>query len=298
MVYTKKSFLLFIVLAFAPVWGGCLALMLRPVDAGMKTLVFMGFMFMPALASILTRLICREGFSDMYLRPRFRGTIKRYAVAWLLPGLLCILGAVIYFLLVPGMFDPASSQLVASGVTSEQLPLVLAAQFALLLFAPLINLIPCLGEELGWRGYLLRKLACVMSERRAAVVTGIIWGFWHAPMIALGHNYGLDYPGYPWLGILMMTVFCVLFGTLVALLTFRTKSAIPAALAHAGLNGSASIGLLFCFPGYNPLIGPYLMGAIGGIPLVVAGVICYLMMKRERGEAEPEGAAEPAEQAS
>ena len=33
------------------------------------------------------------------------------------------------------------------------------------------------------------------------VVMGIVWGLWHAPIIAMGHNYGTDYLGAPWLGM-------------------------------------------------------------------------------------------------
>jgi CAAX protease family protein len=44
------------------------------------------------------------------------------------------------------------------------------------------------GEEYGWRGYLLPKLL-PLGEVKAAVIVGLIWGPWHAPMLAAGLNY-------------------------------------------------------------------------------------------------------------
>ena len=57
------------------------------------------------------------------------------------------------------------------------------------------------GEEFGWRGYLTPKLEKLMPAPAAIIVSGIIWGLWHAPIIACGHDFGRDYAGYPWVGI-------------------------------------------------------------------------------------------------
>lgn len=40
-----------------------------------------------------------------------------------------------------------------------------------------------LGEEIGWRGFLAAKLMDVAAFPVAALVTGVIWGLWHAPII-------------------------------------------------------------------------------------------------------------------
>lgn len=103
-------------------------------------------------------------------------------------------------------------------------------------------------------------------------------------MIALGHNYGLDYAGYPWLGILMMILFCVAFGTFLSRLTIKTQSAIPAALAHASINGVAGTALLLSAEGYNALLGPTPVGLIGGIPTILLGL--WLLMRRNALAAE------------
>jgi membrane protease YdiL (CAAX protease family) len=39
-----------------------------------------------------------------------------------------------------------------------------------------------LAEELGWRGYLLPRIAAGTSLLRASVAVGVVWTFWHAPL--------------------------------------------------------------------------------------------------------------------
>jgi membrane protease YdiL (CAAX protease family) len=51
-----------------------------------------------------------------------------------------------------------------------------------------INVIPAIGEELGWRGWLLPK-RMPLGTVPALVLSGIIWGIWHAPLVLL------RYPG-------------------------------------------------------------------------------------------------------
>jgi membrane protease YdiL (CAAX protease family) len=45
-----------------------------------------------------------------------------------------------------------------------------------------------LGEEYGWRGYLLPKLL-PLGQVKAAVIVGAIWGTWHLPILIAGLNY-------------------------------------------------------------------------------------------------------------
>jgi membrane protease YdiL (CAAX protease family) len=53
------------------------------------------------------------------------------------------------------------------------------------LFIPVVFLTQLLtvGEELGWRGYLLLQLQDMMGSTSAALLIGILWGVWHLPMI-------------------------------------------------------------------------------------------------------------------
>lgn len=290
---TLKRVVLFTALAVAIAWA---LFLLVPAlgfayGSGMSIIIVAAAMFAPALGSILTRLITKEGFHKMYLRPNFKGHGKAYLVLFFGPTLLIFLSMVVYFLIFPGNFDPELTMLqkmsqAAAGLTPTTLLLVTLAQVAVI--GPVINIIPTLGEELGWRGYLLPKLREIFPDRKALVITGVIWGLWHLPVIVMGHNYGTGYAGYPWLGILMMTVFCVSLGIIEGYATIKLDSAIPAAMIHSTVNAGAGLPVLFAKSGYNALLGPSITGLIGGIPFIILAIILFIRIGRKkasRGEA-------------
>lgn len=279
-----KRINLFIGLTFALTWGAAWGLM---ASGGLQNpyaqLVFMSFMLIPALCVILTRLITGEGFKDMRLEPHFKGNGVWYLAAWFLPSLLILAGAALYFLIFPKTFDPSLSTMAAvyqqQGVDLQVKSVMITQMLMGLFLAPALNFIPALGEELGWRGYLLPKLCEKYPVPQAALATGVVWGLWHAPMIAMGHNYGLGYPYAPWGGIAAMVVFCIFVGALFAYLSLKVKSAVPAALAHGGLNGMAAASVWFHRGSADPFIGPFPTGIIGGAGFMAAGLICFYLLR-------------------
>jgi membrane protease YdiL (CAAX protease family) len=120
-----------------------------------------------------------------------------------------------------------------------------------------------------------------LGFRKAVIAVGIIWGLWHIPVTAMGHNFGLSYWGYPWTGFLMMTWFTVGAGTIFGWLVLRGRSAWPAVIAHAATNGIGGAGIIFLRPEAqpNPLLGPLPVGLIANIPWALAAV--YILWKGE-----------------
>ena len=239
-------------------------------------------MFFPALGVLITRLITREGFKNSMLCLNLKGNVRYYLIGWLGPVVLTILGAVLYFAVCPSEFTLTSYD--ALMATKPMSPVVFwALQVVLMLMAPLLNLIPCLGEEWGWRGYLLPKVAQRMKFVPTVLLTGFIWGIWHAPIIVAGHNYGMNYPGYPWGGIVAMCLFCIVTGTLFSYITLKAKSCWPAVFAHGALNGTASIGVLFLANpmAYDRFVGPVPTGVIGAAAYIVVAVLIAYKMRKE-----------------
>ena len=248
-------------------------------------------MFFPAISVVVTRLLTGEGFRNAWIKPkRFKGTGKYYLIGWFGPMILVALGGALYFLMTPGSFDPSmpffketvEAQLAAAGqpaLPDSEIAAMAYAQLALILVAPALNVFTCFGEEWGWRGYLLPHMLEKHSVTFTIVVSGIIWGLWHAPITVLGHNYGLEYPGWPVLGIAAMCCFTVVMGSFFSWLTLRAKSCLPAVFAHGALNGCGNAPTLFAVIS-NPFIGPAPTGIIGGIGFIVVGVACLVSLKR------------------
>lgn len=279
----KKRLIIFISLTFVISW---IIFIMIPIcgliyGSGFAVVIIMAAMFVPALSSVLTRLITKEGFGNMYLRPNFKGHVKDYLLVYFGPTVLLILSGVVYFLIFPGSFDPeltALNEMVAKsgnqGLTASTLLTVQVLIF--IAIGPIVNIIPTMGEELGWRGYLLPKLRMFLSDRTALIITGAIWGIWHLPVIAMGHNYGTGYWGYPWLGILAMIVFCVVLGIIEGYISTKLQSTIPAAMIHSTVNAGAALPVYLLKGSYNTLLGPAITGLIGGLPFIVLALILLI----------------------
>lgn len=251
------------------------------------------YMFAPALAHVFTRLITREGWADVWLRPHFRRGWGFWALAWVLPALLTILGGIVYFGLFPQHFDanlgPLQAMLDAQSAQLGQeieLPfplvvLVLLQVGQAILLAPLINSLFTFGEEFGWRGYLQPKLVG-LGWRKAMIVMGVIWGVWHWPVIFMGYEYGFEYPGAPWLGPLVFLWFTFVAGTFLGWLTVKGRSVWPAVIGHAAINGITALPILFVQGTPNPLLGPLPNGLIGSLGFSVVALWMFLKDPTER----------------
>lgn len=278
----------FLALAFGIAWATAVAIAvtgglegspeLLPGVSVALVLIAGPYMFAPAMANVGSRFLTGEGFEHTLIRPRLRSAWRSYGIAWLAPVGLVVCGAGVYFLAFPAEFgglrgvqatlDRAGERAgIPVPLSPEAYLLVQALQ--LLAIAPLLNSLVTFGEEFGWRGYLLPKLL-PLGPRRALLAHGTIWGVWHWPIIAMGHNYGLDYPGAPWPGLVLMVLFTVAVGVVLGWLTLRSGSIWPAVLGHAMINGAAGLGLLFHLGSPRLLFGPTASGLLGMLPWLVA----------------------------
>lgn len=294
----KKRIIIFLAFAFGIAWAVALVVYLtgglvnspQLGNSGITlafVLVAVLYMAAPTLANVLTRLVTGEGWRNAMLRPRLRIEWPYWLAAWFAPGLLTILGAVVYFLFFPQYFDPSLSvlrnmidaQASAQGGPAPEMNLWLIVALQALqamLIAPLINGLATFGEEFGWRAYLQPKLM-PLGGHKAMLLMGVIWGVWHWPVIAMGHNYGLDYTGAPWLGMLAMTWFCLLAGTFLGWASLRAGSVWPAVFGHAAINGISGIGMLVVLGTPNLLLGPMPVGLIGSVGYLLIAALIFLL---------------------
>ncbi len=135
-----------------------------------------------------------------------------------------------------------------------------------------VNLPFTLGEEIGWRGFLFKQLEN-QSWLKRSLITGTIWGLWHAPLILMGHNY----PDHPYLGILMMVFFCVSLSFPMDWIRRKTGSILGPGALHGMINAAAGGTFLFIQDG-DTLIGS-IAGFSGGLACLTLFGAQYLLTK-------------------
>lgn len=188
------------------------------------------YMFSPAVAGLVVCVRRDVPLSRVGLRlGRVRWLLVAAVIALPLVGLTLALS-----IAVPGVgFDPSADPI--PGLALPPGIAGVAATFALVLgLGVTVNAVSALGEEIGWRGYLLWELA-PLGFWKASLAVGAVWGIWHAPVIVTGHNY----PSFPVVGV--MTAACVAFSPLYTHLVVRAESVLAAALLPGVFNGSAGL---------------------------------------------------------
>ncbi|MBR4100966.1 MAG: CPBP family intramembrane metalloprotease [Oscillospiraceae bacterium] len=232
----------------------------------------------PAIANVLTRIITREGLKDSYLKLDMqKGRWKYYLLAFVIPLCYMIISA---FLILQIFYSD-----VEPWFTTEDVAMKFWAYFSQI-GTTLLLLLPFFGEEFGWRAYLTPKLEELMPTPAALIVSGILWGLWHAPLTVQGHNFGIDYPGFPYLGILLMCVMCISLGTILTFLTKRTQSVFPAAIMH-GINNQMGLGIFLMLFGSEQLIAQiesinhpkYFSPLL--VTIALFGAVCFIILTRD-----------------
>ena len=286
-----RKIAVFLALAYGIAWSlgfGFFALGGR-VNSGAFVVIGVLYMFAPATAALITqKLIWKEPLRDLGLRkPRMPWMV----VAWLLPVMVVVV-ALALSLAIPGVSLVTGLEgfiaTLADKLPPEQVAemkkhlgqTILATPGALLFLSfgqvliagPTINAIAALGEELGWRGLLMNELKS-LGFWRSSFAIGFFWGLWHLPMIINGYNY----PGYPILGPVMMTLLTILLSPIIGYVTWRAESVYAAAVFHGTFNAAASLAI-FLSGGSVLIVG--MTGLAGMFTLLLANVALWLHLRR------------------
>ena len=224
MAATKKSIYVFLITTF---------LLSAAVDAVIiltkRDFIFSGvLMWMPALGAYLTNRFVngkqKNAFSFKKCQPRY-----------LLQGIfipLLYLGLPYLFLC---LFFPDT----LGYAPSHRFLVVLAVGVPL-------SLLTALGEEIGWRGFMLPRMVEVYGVNKALIASSLIWYCWHLPILLAD----IYIPGIPFLykaALFLINIGSI--GIIIGIITIRSKSVWPAAVLHAAHNA------------YDQLMfGPYTVG--------------------------------------
>jgi CAAX protease family protein len=193
-----------------------------------------GAMWSPGLAALLTKRLFGEPIAELpwkwggaryawlaYLIP-LAYALPVYLVTWLTP-----LGG----FLEPDFLSRTAAQMGWSGFP----PSLTLALFVLL--TATLGLVGktsrALGEEIGWRGFLVPELNKVVGFTGVSVISGLMWAAYHFPVLLFG-DYNKGAPA--WYSLTCFTLMVVADSFILAWLTLRSNSLWPAAIFHGSHN--------------------------------------------------------------
>ncbi len=240
------------------------------------TVMAVVYMFIPMLSVLIVEKGIHKEEIIKPLKISFRIN-KWFFIAWLGMPLLSSLTFLVSLLFpgvtyspgMEGMFERLGDMVSPEKIeqmkmSMDALPLhpFWISIFQALIAGATINAVAGFGEELGWRGFLLRQFK-EMHFLKASLIMGLIWGVWHAPIILMGHNY----PQHTKVGVLMMIGWCILLSPLFNYITLKSQSVIAASIMHGTLNASAGLAIMLLAGGSDLLVG--VSGLAGFIALIV-----------------------------
>src|SRR5215217_552066 len=267
-----------LVIAFSPSW-------------------IMARMFAPAAASVVARLVLREGFADVSFRFGGRRTLKAILLAVVFPIIVGLVAYGIAWATSLAQFDPQPVSWLASFVGDTASPVTL---FVVLLaltatIGSIIGALSAAGEEIGWRGYMLTRLIDA-GVPRPVLASGLIWGLWHVPLILAGVYVAGSSPV---VSAVLFMVMVTSFGFVIARMRLETGSIWPAIALHGAWNsiiqGAFDPVTMGTDAGATLWVGE--AGILTALALVVAAVIFsrgHWTIRREPEEQQVEVAASPA----
>jgi uncharacterized protein len=231
-IWKKIAVFYALTLAFSGVFNA-LVLHAGKLDAG-NLLYVTGSMWSPALAAFATKAMFGESIREL----PWRWGSSRYAwLGYLIPLAYALPVYVIVWLSGLGAFANLDFiKKTAAQFGWSSCPPGLALVLFILLTATLGMVgktSRALGEEIGWRGFLVPELAKVVGFPGVGLISGLMWAAYHYPVLIFA-DYNAGTP--VWYGLGCFTLMVVADSFILAWLTLRSGSLWPAAVLHGSHN--------------------------------------------------------------
>jgi CAAX protease family protein len=241
-----------------------------------------GLMWCPGIAAMLTCVIAGRPIASLGWRwGRWRYQVASYLIP---PGYATVTYGIIWATGLGGFYDSAfvSHLMLRFGSATPGSAIALY-----LLFAGTIGMvfscITALGEEIGWRGFLVPELAKHRSFTATALIAGAIWSVWHYPVLLFAdYNAGTE----PWYGLACFTIMVFGISFLFAWMRLKSGSLWTGVLLHASHN-------LFIQSFFDPITRNtgrtrYFIGEFGaGLAIASLVVGAYFWSRRNEVEERP-----------
>lgn len=176
-------------------------------------------MAIPTIAALIAKQVYLKGEKKVFSIRKCQW--KYIGLALLFPLIYMGIPYLIYWVINPG------------SMIMEITPMQIFATTLGTVLGIVANMLPSLGEEIGWRGFLVPRLMKRVGLEKMLILTGLIWGVWHCPLLISG----LYMPGTPvWFKVPMFIIIIGSVGVVIAIITLRAKSIWPAVVMHAAHN--------------------------------------------------------------
>ncbi len=194
--------------------------------------------FSPAAAAIITKLVYDRNIRGLGWG---WGKTKYQLVSYLLPFILTSIGFGLIWLLGFGGFYNTDFILEAQNGFSNKFGLDIASPYIIMLALILVNStiglfvsFGSLGEEIGWRGFLVPELYKHFSYTKTSFISGVIWVTYHIPVLFILIAPRLEASVWPLLLFTMIGGVGISF--ILAWLRIQSGSLWTAVIFHAALN--------------------------------------------------------------
>lgn len=249
------------------------------------TILQTGFTALPVVTALIVQKITGEK-SKFKLSLKVWKNIKMWLFSALAPAIFIALGAVLYFSVFNNEYSKTFvlGQLIGDAACieiSNPIVFVIICIFISVVCIP-IQLLE-LGEEVGWRGYILWFQVERYGARKAVLINGFEWGLVHMPLIYLGFNYSNENPGAPWSNMALMMLLCIVMGIIFSYVTLKTGNCMYAAIMHGVVNVIGEIPVFCSASLKSGLLGPNPTGLLSMTFLILLAIILYQKLGKDEG---------------
>lgn len=226
-------FLVLVLLLSSAFYG---LLLLQPGASQRWGVYSLAFMWCPGVAAIATHLVLRRSLRGLGWG---WGGLRYYLLAYSVPIAFCM-AAYLPVWLGYHAFRPEELNQSAAKLGLPPGALGFLALALVMLAQPFLGMIGSLGEELGWRGFLVPRLYSLVGFTWTSLITGLIWSVWHYPIIIV--LFPLSRPAVPiCYALACFTVTVAAISFVHSWLRLRSGSVWPSALFHASGNACLTI---------------------------------------------------------
>ncbi len=252
---------------------------LLKVSGNAERLFTTAAMWCPALAALLTKHIFKENINGLLWK---WSKTKYLSNAFFIPIFYSLIAYLIIWTVGFGHFynsDFVKEVAISFGISS------LSSSWVILVFVLMTGTFGifrsaanALGEEIGWRGFLVPELYPKHGFIKTSLIVGIIWAVWHYTVLIFGdYNNGTPF----WYGLTCFTVMIISTSFIFTWFTIKSGSLFPAMILHATHN--LYVQQIFTPLTKNNELTRWYIDEFGVVlPLVTTLFAIYFVVKRKQ----------------